>query len=46
MQWQGLWDLRLQVLWTLEESVETQGSWDLGRYVMVEVEKEEGGNAR
>ena len=46
MQWQGLQDLRLQVLWTLEESVGTQGSWDLGGYVMVEVEKEEGGNAR
>ena len=45
-QWQGLQDLRLQVLQTLEETVEKLGNWGLGRHGMVEVEKEEGRNAR
>ena len=45
-QWQGLQDLRLQVLQTLEETVEKLGSWGLGGHGMVEVEKEEGRNTR
>ena len=45
-QWQGLQDLRLQVLQTLEETVGELGNWGLGRHGMVEVVKEEGRSTR
>ena len=46
MQWQGLQDLRLQVLQSLDETAGELGNWGSGGHGTVEVVKEEGRNAR